>query len=93
MAKVAEKAAEAPSLIPDDPPAAIDTMKTAAENLGILNTLMDAAAATGAFLVERPWIVVLVATGIVLRVYGLQEIKKRVASYAAGVPLSNPKPA
>ena len=93
MAKVAEKAAEAPSLIPDDPPAAIDTMKTAAENLGILNTLMDAAAATGAFLVERPWIVVLVATGIVLRVYGLQEIKKRAASHAAGVPLSTPKPA
>lgn len=92
-AKIAEKVAEAPSLIPDDPPAALDSMKTAAESLGILNTLMDAAAATGAFLVERPWIVVLVATGIVLRVYGLQEIRKRVASYARGVPLSNPKPA
>ena len=90
--KLIETATEVPSYIPD-PPAAIDTMKTAAENLGILNTLMDAAASTGAFLVERPWIVVLVATGIVLRVYGLQEIRKRVASYARGVPLSNPKPA
>lgn len=92
-AKIAEKAAEAPSLIPDDPPAALDTMKTAAEHLGLFNALTDAAAAAGAFLVDRPWIVVLVAAGLVLRIYGLQEIKKRVASYAAGVPLSNPNPA
>lgn len=90
--KLIEKAAEAPSFIPDAP-TAIETMQTTAQNLGIFNTLVDAAAATGAFLVNNPWIVFLVATGIVLRVYGIQEIRKRVASYAAGVPLANPKPA
>jgi len=75
----------------------VEKMTEATEGLNVFNRLVDATAATLAFFATHPWLLAVIlavmTVGVLLRFFGVETIAKRVAAYAAGVPLTTPKPA
>lgn len=87
-AKVAGKIAEeAAPQIPDV--STIDGMKTATEQIGVVQAFTDALIAFGSLFARYPWLLAPIAAGIIIRMYGVETIAARIRSYVSGVPLSN----
>lgn len=76
-----------PATLPDV--STLDGMKTATEQMGIVQAFTDALVAFGALFIRYPWLLAPIAAGIVIRMYGVETIAARIRSFIAGVSLSN----